>query len=58
VNVPKYDEDINDKTKKNKVLLKNPDLNDLAYTELILLIDVRSSNGKVKGSIINCCKNK
>jgi hypothetical protein len=39
-----------------KDLMKNEDLNGMAYMELILLIDVRCSIGKVVVSIIKGCK--
>jgi hypothetical protein len=38
VNIPNSDEEINEKTEEGKVLMKNADLNEMAYTELILSI--------------------
>jgi hypothetical protein len=38
--------------------MENADLNEMSYTELILLIDVRISSGKVVFSIIKGCKSR
>jgi hypothetical protein len=38
--------------------LKISDLNELAYTKLILSIDVGTSSGKVAFNMVNGCKNK
>jgi hypothetical protein len=40
-NIPKSDKEINEKNEKGKVLMKNADLHEMAYTEMILLTDVR-----------------
>jgi hypothetical protein len=37
--------------------MKNEDFNEMAYTELILSVDVRRSSGKVAFSIIKEFKN-
>jgi hypothetical protein len=58
VNIPKSGEEINEKTEEVKALMKNAGLNEMAYMELILLIDVRNSNGKVVFSIIKGCKSR
>jgi hypothetical protein len=58
VNIPKSDEEINERTEEGKVLMENADLNEMAYTELILLIDIRSSSGKDVFSIIKECKSR
>ena len=46
VSIPKTNEEINEKTDEGKIMMKIFDLNELAYTELILSIDVRTSSGK------------
>jgi hypothetical protein len=38
--------------------LKIIDLNELAFTELVLSIDVSSSAGKITFSTVKSCKNK
>jgi hypothetical protein len=53
---PEFYEEINDKTEEEMVLMKNSDLKEIAYTEGILLIDARSSSGKVVFSIIKLYK--
>jgi hypothetical protein len=58
VNIPKSYEEINENTEGGKVLMKKADLNEIAYMELILLIDVRSSSGNVVFSIIKGCKSR
>jgi hypothetical protein len=42
----------NEKTEQGKFLMENGDINEIAYTELIISIDVRRSSGKVVFSII------
>ena len=58
VSIPKTNEEINEKTDEGKIMMKIFDLNELAYTELILSIDVRTSSGKVAFSMVKGCKNK
>ena len=58
VAIPKNNEEINEKTDEGKIMMKIFDLNELAYTELILSIDVRTSNGKVAFNMVKGCKNK
>jgi hypothetical protein len=58
IHIPKSYEELNKKIKKDKVLMKNADLNELTYMELIVLIDVRNNSRKVVLSIIKGCKNK
>ena len=38
--------------------MKNSDLNELAFTELLLSIDVSSSSGKISFGIFESCKTK
>jgi hypothetical protein len=47
INIQKSEEEINEKTEERKVFMKNADLNEMDYSELILSIKVRSSSGKV-----------
>jgi len=42
VTIPKTTKEINKKTDDGKIMMKIFDLNELAYTELILSIDVRT----------------
>ena len=58
VTIPKTNEEINKKTDEGKIMVKIFDLNELAYTELILSIDVRTSGGKVAFNMVKGCKNK
>jgi hypothetical protein len=58
VNIPKYDEEINQKTEEGKVLMQNADLHEMVYKELILSIDVRISSGEVVFGIIKGCKRR
>ena len=58
VSIPKTNEEINEKTDEGKIMMKIFDLNELAYTELILSIDVRTSSGKVAFNMVKGCKNK
>jgi hypothetical protein len=57
-NIPKSDKEINEKNEKGKVLMKNVDLHEMAYMEMILLTDVRCSSGKVVFSIIKGWKSR
>jgi hypothetical protein len=50
--IPKINQEINDETDEGKYKLKISNLNELAYTELILSIDVRTSSGKVAFRIV------
>jgi hypothetical protein len=51
-------QEINKKKDKGKSKLKISDLNELAYTELILSINVRTSSGKLEFNMLKCCRNK
>jgi hypothetical protein len=56
--IPKLDEKIDETSdigKKKPVIIK---LNEIAYIELILSIDLSASNGKVALNIIRVCKTK
>jgi len=58
--IPRTDEEINEKTDDGKNELRILDINALAYTELVLSIDVRRNSGKVKVvfNMVNGCKSK
>jgi len=56
--IPKTDEDYKMDTEEGKRLMIAADLNELAYTELILSIDDKTSNGKVAFNLVKGCKNK
>jgi hypothetical protein len=57
-NIPNSDKEINENNEKVKVLMKNADLHEMAYTEMTLLTDVRCSSGKVVFSIIKGWKSR
>jgi hypothetical protein len=46
------------KTKEEKRLLCITDLNEIAFTELILSIDMNNSKGKIAFGIVKSCKSK
>jgi len=54
----KVDEEISEKTEDCKNKLGIMDLNELAHTESVLLINVRSSNRKVVFNMVKECKSK
>jgi hypothetical protein len=58
LSIPKVDEDIDENSdigKKKSIIIE---LNEIAYTELILSIDVKASSGQVAFNIIRGCKTK
>jgi hypothetical protein len=58
VKIPKTDEvyDMDSEEVKNFIIAA--DMNELAYTELILSIDDKTSNGKVTFNLVKGCKSK
>jgi hypothetical protein len=58
VEFPTSLEVIDEKTEEGKRLLCFTDLNEIAFTELILSIDVSNSNGKIALGIVKSCKTK
>jgi gag-polypeptide of LTR copia-type len=58
VEIPTSLDVIDEKTEEGKKLLRIADLNEIAFTELILLIDVSNSNGKIAFRIVKSCKSK
>jgi hypothetical protein len=58
LSIPKVDEEIDETSdigKKKSIIIE---LNEIAYTELISLIDVKASSGKFAFRIIRGCKTK
>jgi hypothetical protein len=58
VEIPTSLDVIDEKTEEGKKLLRIADLNEIAFTELILSIDVSHSNGKIAFGIVKSCKPK
>ena len=58
VEIPSSLDIIDEKTEEGKKLLRIADLNEIAFTELILSIDVSNSNGKIAFGIVKSCKSK
>jgi hypothetical protein len=58
VKVPRTDEDYDMESEEGKKLTIAADMNELAYTELILLIDDKTRSGKVVFNLVKGCKNK
>jgi hypothetical protein len=58
VKIPRIDEDYDMKSEEGKKLIIASDMNELAYTELILSIDDKTCRGKVAFNLVKGCKNK
>jgi hypothetical protein len=58
VKVSRTDEDYDMESEEGKKLTIAADMNELAYTELILSIDDKTSSGKVAFNLMKGCKNK
>jgi hypothetical protein len=56
--IPMADEEIDEGTESGKKKSVIIELNEIAYTELILSIDVKTSSGKVVFNLIQGCKSK
>jgi hypothetical protein len=56
--IPKSSEVFDEKTDEGKRMLRIIDLNEMAFTELVLSIDVSSSSGKIAFGIVKSCKTK
>jgi hypothetical protein len=50
--IPKSSEVFDRKTDEGEIMLKIIDLNEMAFTELLLSIDVSSSSGKIAFGIV------
>jgi gag-polypeptide of LTR copia-type/Zinc knuckle len=58
LSIPKADEAIDKDSDMGKKMLNAIELNEVAYTELLLSIDVKTSNGKIAFNIVKGCKSK
>ena len=58
VEIPSSFEVADENTEEGKKLLRIRELNEIAYTELILSIDVSNSQGKIAFGIVKSCKTK
>jgi hypothetical protein len=56
--IPKSSEVFDEKTDEVKRMLRIIDLNEMAFTELVLSIDVSSSSGKIAFGTVKSCKTK
>jgi hypothetical protein len=56
--IPKSSEVFDEETDEGKRMLRIINLNEMAFTKLVLLIDVSSSSGKIAFGIIEICKIK
>jgi hypothetical protein len=56
LSVSMVDEEIDDETESRKKKSMTIELNQIVYTKLILLIDIKTSSGKVAFNIIEGCK--
>jgi hypothetical protein len=56
--VPRTDEDYDMESEEGKMLTIAVDINELAFLELILLIDYKTRNGKVALNLVKCCKER
>jgi hypothetical protein len=58
VEIPTGSDVMDEKTEEGKKLMRITDLNEMAFTKLILSIDVSNSNGKIAFGIVKSCKSK
>jgi gag-polypeptide of LTR copia-type/Zinc knuckle len=56
--IPKIDESFDEASDQGKRMLKVIEFNEIAFTELILSIDVKTSNGKIAFNLVQGCKSK
>jgi hypothetical protein len=56
--IPKTSEEFEEKSKEGRRMMKNADLNKLAFTELILSINVSDCNGEIAFGTLKGCKMK
>ena len=56
--IPKTNEEFNEKADEGKKMMKIFDYHELAHTELVLFINVKTSSGKVVFNGIKRCKNQ
>jgi hypothetical protein len=58
LSIPTVDEEIDEESESGKKKSAIIELNEIAYTELLLLIDLKTSHGKVAFNQIKGCKSK
>jgi hypothetical protein len=58
VEIPTSLDVIDEKTDEGKRLMRITDLNEIAFTELILSIDVSNSKGKIAFGVVKSCESK
>jgi hypothetical protein len=58
LSIPKFDESFGDDSDEGKKMIKNAEINEVAFIELILSIDTKSSEGKVAFNLVKGCKSK
>lgn len=58
LSIPKVDDVFDEISEEGKKMTKVIELNEIAYTELILSIDVKASYGKIAFNIVKGCKTK
>ena len=58
LSIPKSDEVFDEVSDEGKKKAKIIELNEIAYTELILSIDVKTSSGKIAFNLVKGCKSK
>ena len=58
LSIPKSDEVFDEVSDEGKKKAKIIELNEIAYTELILSIDVKTSSGKIALNLVKGCKSK
>jgi hypothetical protein len=56
--IPKSSEVFDEKTDEVKRMIRIIDFDEIAFTKLVLSIDVSSSNGKIAFGIVKSCKSK
>jgi hypothetical protein len=58
LSIPKEDESLDELSDTGKKISRIIELNEIAYTKLILSIDVKTSNGKIAFNSVKVCKSK
>jgi hypothetical protein len=58
LSIPKIDESFDEASDQGKRMPQIIEFNEIAFTELILSIDVKSSNGKIAFNLVKGCKSK
>jgi hypothetical protein len=56
--IPKTQDPVDERTEERKKKIEIIDLNEMAFTELILSINAASSAGKIAFGIVKSCKTK